>query len=344
MPEIRNLGTFDENRKSKDAGTCVISWEYEMAERDCIEFSISQGQIWRHQIVTNCSKTIPKATLYRRLSPTEGDRDLCKIIVRKKVGIETEVESTGGKTTEHDDIMQNMEGYLIRSKALDTVFARRSNDTFSFELLETLDNYAKYCTVRVRSTKALENCTASVTPISGIIKNDVLDEYHTLWKSKASGTSIDLNPGEPADAYLLAMPAMDSTWDKIEHLKQDLELARNETAKDHVQTRIQKYSETWAAITPPCYLVGQTGTSPQISSSQSFHLPVPLSYKLADIFPHVLVFTVYSSKGSAWIPFLLERESRSTIMPHIISEYQSRGGPHWLLDNTKRRPRNEDAG
>lgn len=318
-----------------------------MTGQDCITDSILRGEIWRDQIISNCSDTIPKATLYRRLSPTEGDRDLCKIMVRTKTKIETEISGTGSTAKELDTTMQKREAYLVRSRALDSVFARKSpvSGVVSFELLKTVDESMTYHLVRVRSSKALENCTASVMPISGIIKRDDIDEYHTLWQSRADATTIDLNPDEPADAYLVAMLEKDSTLDHIESLKRDLAKTKSEAARDHMESRIAKYCRSWAATRPPCYIVG-TDASPyhkmETVQKQSHSLSVPMSYELPAVFPHILVFTVYSSKGSAWIPFLLEGESRSSITPRLISEYQSRGGPHWWHDVTKKRTKKDD--
>lgn len=313
-----------------------------MSERDCIEDSIARGEIYREQIISNCGGAIPKSTLYKWLSPSEGDRNLCKILVMTKDKIETEVAGAGG-TKEYDDIIRRREAYLVRGRALDSAFARKSpvSSSVSFELLKTGDEYATYYVVRVRSSKTLENCTASVMPITGMIKCDSVDEYHTLWQSRANGTTIDLNAGEPADAYLVAMLDKDSTLDHIESLKRNLAHTDNDITRDHVEKRIIQYTKSWLATRPPCYIVGQeVSSSPKMKMGKQ-DLPVPLSYQLPPAFPHVLVFTVYSSKGFAWVPFLLEGEPRNSIMPRLISGYQSRGGPHWSSDKIKKRTRND---
>lgn len=283
---------------------------------------------------------MPKATLYRRLSPTEGNRDLCKIMVRASVRIETEVAGAGS-TKESDTTMQKREAYLVRSRALDTVFARKSpvSGSVSFELLKAVDESITYFFVRVRSSKALGNCTAAVMPISGIIKRDGIDEYHTLWQSSANAATIDINPDEPADAYLVAILEKDSTLDHIESLKHDLAKTDDRTVRDHIESRITRYCRSWAATRPPCFIVGNDASPShkmEMMQKQSRPSSVPLSYELPAVFPYILVFTVYSSKGFAWIPFLLEGEPRSSITPRLISEYHSRGGPHWSPDKSKR--------
>lgn len=312
-----------------------------MSGQDCISDSILHGKIWRDQIISNCGGIMPKATLYRRLSPQRGDRDLCKIMVRTRVQIETEVEGSDGTAKrEHDNITQKKEAYLIRSRALDFAFARRSNIPISFELFKTCDKYATYHLVRVRSSKALGNCTVSVMPISGIIKNESRGEYHTSWCMTA-GATIDLNPDEPVESYLVAVLTNESVLAHMRYLEGQFAIAESPEMQDRLQSSIRQLARSMCDTGPPCYIIGPTG---KMSTAQKEFgtVPVPISYELRD-FPYVLVFTVYSSKGFAWVPILLEGKPRNNITPHIISEYKSRGGPHWSYDITKKRTKKVDG-
>ncbi|MGH2611722.1 MAG: hypothetical protein ACRDFB_01575, partial [Rhabdochlamydiaceae bacterium] len=137
---------------------------------------------------------MPESTLSRLLRPETIHPDICRIKVETKsqtVDTLHNVITEGSVKPPPED-----KAYLIKGKALETVFAKRSTpeNQLSFNLLKKSDETRIYYMVEIRSKKFLENCTAKVMPITGREKQNEMVEYDTSWDGRLNMSTIDLNP------------------------------------------------------------------------------------------------------------------------------------------------------
>ncbi|MGH2612767.1 MAG: hypothetical protein ACRDFB_06920, partial [Rhabdochlamydiaceae bacterium] len=158
--------------------------------------------------------------------------------------------------------------YLIKGKALETVFAKRSTpeNQLSFRLLKKSDEIRIYYMVEIRSKKSLENCTAKVIPITGREKQNEMVEYDTSWDGRLNMSTIDINPDEPAYAHLVTIPRGDSRMDHDKLLWEKCQQTSDQIKKSSLENQINFYASLpehtrW----PTCHLVGHANTMENFS-------------------------------------------------------------------------------